>query len=328
MKMIRRLFALTLVLCLMMPLPMLARADMWMPPDEEYCHGVLSMCYEDDVCGGINTFLSNYVEANVLSYDASASNESVMAKVLKHLELNASLFPDDITKFVGEDGRVYMRVSQELFERRMQILFDRYIDASVHAGYMNEEVIVSASHFGGPIRVFASAYRVDYLGDRTYWVGFEVYKAPGSVNSYYTVCNRNLDTSQLESLGTGTATIRYGGDNEATNFKSTSFKLLKFSMDAENIPCTTPNVPYTHTVEPEHQTQPPTTATQSAETQPPVTETPATELLATEAAEETEPAVREENKPSNDYQMIIVVLLVIAIALMALIVILLLFKKR
>lgn len=331
MKEIKIGMTLILLVCMFISLSVPAGADMWFPPDEEANTAIVfSMVYSGGSCGGINAFLSNYVEANVTYFDSTTSEATAMAKTLKHLELNASLFGDKVSRFLGEDGRSYMRVSGDLFEERVRLLFDRYVDASEHAGYCEGDVIVSSEDYGGPIQVFASAYDVEYYGNRSYYVYFDVFKVTGTLNNWYSTANVDLPRDQLKHLGTGTAKIYYNGDNEAYEFYSTDFTLQFIKIDAEDIPCTSVNMPYITEEATILETGAPTEAPQP-ETEM-LSEPLMTKPVHPEVTAATEPTQASGSVPVNrnigSIRTILVVLLVIAVSLLAFLLVLLLYRKK
>lgn len=327
MKHIRKLTVLATVLCILMSLTICANADMWLPPDEDYNMAVVEMAFTNNACGGINTFLSNYVEADLSYFDSTASDATAIAKTIKHLELNANLFGDKISRFIGDDGQAYMRVSGSLLEERVRLLFNRYIDATEHAGYSDGDVIVSADNYGGPIQVFASATDTSYVGDRTYVVYFDVYKVTGSFSNWYRTCFLNLPEEGLQYLGSGSAKVRYNGDNDATEFYSTDFTLKVFKMEVEGIPCTEPNLPYITEEPTVPATEAPTEPVQTIETEPAVQETESQDTVQTEPVEEDQQE-GSENKDKGDLKLVILVLLVISCSVLAFLIVLLVFKRR
>ena len=335
-KHLRNITALVLLLCLAVMLPMTARADAWIPPDNNYNEDLMYFMLYGGNCYGFNAFLSNYAEANVRFFDADSSDEEAMQHLLKHIELNAKLFGSQVSQFTGEDGKPYMRVAESLLQTRMQALFGRTVDFTTHPGYQDGTVVVSAEHYDGPIEDFATANHIDYLGDGVYIVYFQVFKVTGTLDNWYGTYYYELPDDQVKELGTGTATFYYVGSDENTNYRSTDFALISFSMDARGIGCTTPNVPYgaaeptipeteapTETTAPAMETTEPTAAVTEAETEPIVTEAPETQSP-TAAPEPTQPSRPSGNAPD----MVIVVLLVIACTLLAFVLILLIFRRK
>jgi len=335
MKKMKRIVPLLLVMCLIISLSLVARADMWVPPDENYNHYLVDLPNQDGKCKALNSFLSNYVEANVSEWDTNASDQYVMDKVIKHLELNASLFPNDISAYTDADGRTCLRISEELFEKRVRILFNREIDASSHPGYQDHAIYVTAPDYGTMIRIFASANYVSYQGNEVNVVHFDIFLAPDSASNYYGISSSNISNYDLEQIGTGTAIVQFTGKPDQTDFRSTDFQLISYYMDAEGIPCTNPNAACPPPAETVPDTQPTVPTTAPAETEPPTepateAETePTTTTPSAAPTQEVQPtAPRQPANGGVNFRLTTIILLVISISLAALILVLVFFKKR
>lgn len=328
--------ALALVLCAVLVVP--AGADAWIPPDDHFNYYVQSLPYNSGSCAALNAFLSNYAEANLQHYDSETSDAAVNAMVLKHLELNAGLFGNQVAKVVGEDGRIYMKIAAECFEDRMWKMFDRSIPAQACPGYEDGYITVTAENFGGPIQVFASARDCVYLGNYVYQVWFDVFYVNQNFSNWYGTCYNDLPINKLSHMGSGEALFRFDGSTEQSGFTSTDFSLAWFDMDAPGIPCTNANEPYMPAPQTEP-TQPPAAETEPpvAETEPPISETETSEPEQTKATQPKDD--RDDRSPYRVPDMgiqwgrisralVLIAVLVVAIAVIALVIILLLFRRR
>ncbi len=327
----KKLVALVLVCLLAALLPLSVAADAWIPPDEKVNMYLLSAVHDNDYCTALNAFVSNYAEANMSAYTTGDSDDGPIRVVLKHLELNAHLFGEDVTSFQGEDGKTYMEISEERFENRMWKLFRRNIPAKDCPGYEDGVIRVSAESFGKPILVFATVYYCGYAGDGLYDVSFSVYHNPNGVTNEYRYCYMDAPGLGYATIGTGSARFRFE-DPDQTNFTSSDFQLVSFSMEANGIPCTNENLPYVAqgnqaADRPTGPVEVPTEA--STEPAAEVTETP---VRPTETEpEETKPVTQETERPvggGSRVLVIVVVALVIVAALLSLVVILLLYKLK
>lgn len=282
----RKLLALLLALLLCLTAPLSVAADAYIPPETPVSSGydILNAHKRNGTCKALNTFLSNFVEIALNSYDSHTSDSKVIAAVLKHIEINANYYSGSMSKFTGDDGKTYMKISESLFNKRMAALFGRNLSAHDCPGYDDGYITVTAEHYGGPIQVFASVYDVCIMGDGVYDVYFDVYFINKDFSGWYTTAHDNLPTGNLTHLGSGNAIIQYDGGETEDSISTSDFGLVEFTMDAEGIPCQGANVPYGY-VEP---------------TLPPETEAP-TEV---ETAPETEAPAEEEpeqvQKPTKD----------------------------
>lgn len=321
----QRLFALVLVLVLLGSLSLSASADAYIPPERIDGFDMNYAYMENGTCSALNTFLSNFVEMNMKSYSQDTRDEAVIAHVLKHLEINAGYYPADVKKTTGDDGKTYMKISESIFEKRMQRLFGKPIPAAQCPGYENGTITVTADHFGGPITVFASVYGCYPMGGDVYEVLFEAYRVDVDFSGWYSTAFTNLPWEKLTLLGGGSALIKYAGGKTDDTISTADFSLIEFTMEADGIPCTGANVPYNSTEE----TQPPETeAVTEPETAPetePATEPetmPEKETLPEnrkkDMDEEEEKAVSNNAQPQN-FTMILVIILVGAVVLLALI---------
>lgn len=323
----RRMICLLAAVLLVALLPMTAAADAWIPP-EGGGYDLELLPEIQGECKALNTFLSNYAETNLSYYDSQSGKDVAVATVLKHLELNAGLFPYDVFA-MEEDGVRYMRVSESAFERRMWLMFGKEYDAASLKGYAGGYVVVTAENFGGPIRVFASASRCRALGEGRYRVEFDVFYVDKDFGNWYSVPNSRLPMDCVTKLGSGEAIFLYDDASGADGLTSADFSLVKWQMSASGIPCTNENRPYgeeipqeTPGTEPESQE----TSEATEDTQP------------SEQTEQTKPDKPDEEEHREDYKrrekdtgattLILIVVLVVAVAVFALAVILLLFRRK
>ena len=349
MKTCKRILTLVMALLLMAAMPMTARADAWIPPDSMANLYLVSVYYDYNDCTALNYFISNYVEANLKEYQTDSSEDAVaIAGVLKHFELNAGLYPNDVSSFIGEDGKTYMKIAAGKFEDRVRQLYRREIAARDCPGYEDGHIQVSAENYGAAIRVVGIASNCSYLGDGNYKLGFRVYYIPEGVSDQYGLTCGAMDARGYQVLGEGVLTF-YFGDPTRTAFRSSDFQLTYFWMNAEGIPCTNPNVPMTRPEPPTEDTTPATTEapteettevttepTEAATTEPntEVTTEPSTEVTTEAPTEEVTVPTRDETGDEGGTGIVTelliraLVALVILLALVSLAVILLLFKKK
>lgn len=343
----RKLLALLLALVLCLTVPLSVAADAYIPPEEPAPSGydILNAHKKNGTCKALNTFLSNFAEIALRAYGSATPDEAVISAVLKHIEINADYYSGSMSKFTGDDGKTYMKVSESLFNKRMQALFGRSISASACPGYDDGYITVTADHYGGPIQVFASVYDVYVMGDGVYDVYFDVYFINKDFSGWYTTAHDNLPTEKLSLLGSGAAIVGYDGGETEDSISTSDFSLLEYFMTAEGIPCQGANLPYGYveeTLPPE--TEPPTEPETEPETEAP-----------TEAEDEVLPAPKEENKkedmdedeeeeeddrnPSDrdrknktsfsfDTQTILIIILVAAVVLFAVVVIAFIIVKK
>lgn len=341
----KRILTLVLALLLMAAMPMAARADAWIPPDSMANLYLVSVFYDYNECAALNYFVSNYVEANLEDYwPDSSENEVAIAGTLKHFELNAGLYPDDVSSFIGEDGKTYMKITAGKFEERIRQLYRREIAARDCPGYEDGYIVVSAENYGEVIRVVGIACECSYLGEGKYKLGFRVYYIPEGVSDQYTLTCAAMDERGYRVLGDGMATF-YFADPSRTAFRSADFQLTSFWMGVEGIPCTNPNLPMPQPEPPteettEATTEPTTEATTEATTEPTEGTTEPATAATTEAPTEAV-TVPSQGNAGNEMKgesgdrgtgteilIRVLVALVILLALVSLAVILLLFKKK
>lgn len=317
----RRTVSLLLAVLILSANVLCASADAFIPP--EYTgYDITTAHTEDGNCYALNVFLSNFVEIGLEKYDETTTDSEMMAAVLKHLEINAAFFSDDVSQVNGADGKTYMRVSESIFNTRMQKLFGRSIPASNCPGYEDGSILVSAAHFGGPIQVFASVYRCEKESDGIYRAYFDAYFVNQDFSGWHRTANRNLPAEKLTLLGKGEALVSYTAYDTLSSIASSSFSLVELSLDAQGIPCAGANLPYG--VE---ETEPPTEAPTEAPTEP---------ETVPQTQQETEPV---QTTPEKDFSespdsgtgagpLTLIIVLVLVVAILALVIILLLIKKK
>lgn len=322
----KRMLCLLLVLVICVSLAPPASADAILFPEDYPPYDITSAHLYNGSCKALNTFLSNFVEAGLSAYDQSSPDSLRIAVVLKHMELNAKSYSGDVKKVEGDDGKTYMRISSNAFEKRMDRLFNSNIPASACPGYEDGSILVSAAHFGGPIQVFASVTDCYEKSDDLYQVHFNAYLVNQDFSNWYGTANDNLPASKLTLLGTGKALVGYDGGETTNTISTADFTLDSFSLAAENIPCAGENLPYG--VEP---TEPPTEPPAELPTEAMVSETlTATAPVSTEPVQ-TAPVKDLDTNASSGIStglLILIVILILAIAVLALVVILLVFKKK
>lgn len=238
---------LALLLCAALTLP--AFADAWIPPtdDGKWNKALTSLPEDGSACEPLNRFLSRFAEADLADFCAESSEQKAIRAVLKDLELH----PDDSAVVCETDGAgvTYLRIPGEAFEDRALTVLDRVLHAEDCPGYRDGDIYVTADSFDAQPVVFAHAVWCEYIADGTYYVYFEVYAAEDSVEDCYTL-SYPADAKGIRQLGTGTATFLYAGDPEATVFEPNDFQMDTFHMEADELPYTNENLPYTPTEEP------------------------------------------------------------------------------
>lgn len=316
----RRIVSCLLAVLILSANVLCASADAFIPP-EYIDYDITTAHTEDGSCYALNVFLSNFVEIGLESYDKNTTDSQLMAAVLKHLEINAAFFSDDVSQVNGDDGKSYMRVTESIFNTRMQKLFGRSIPASNCPGYEDGSILVSAEHFSGPIQVFASVYRCEKESDGIYRAYFDAYLVNEDFSGWHRTANRNLPAEKLTLLGRGEALVGYTGSHSLSSISTSDFALVQWSMEAEGIPCAGANLPYG--VEP---TEPPTEAPSELPTEP-ATEAPT--QAPTEAPTLPEKDFGEENTAGlGTGTLVLIIVLVLVIAILALVIVLLVFKKK
>lgn len=323
----RKIVAFLLVVLLCAATVLSASADAYIPPESTAAsYNILSAHEKDGRCKALNTFISNFVEAGMLHYKDFAPESDLIAVVLKHIELNADLY-SGVKKVEGDDGKIYMKISEDLFDTRMDRLFDRDIPASACPGYEDGSILVSARHYNGPIRVFGSVYDCSQVEEGVYRVSFNAYLVNEDFSGWYKTAHDNLPQEKLSLLGSGTALVEYDGGETVDSISTADFTLLEYDLDAKGIPCTDSNLPYG--VE---ETQPSTESPTEEATQAPTEESKEEELPVTfpnEKAEEEEPEKEDgRDVPVRTIIPIAIVALVVIVALLALVVILLVIRKK
>lgn len=321
----RKILALALALLLCAAMAVSASADAIILP-EEVSYDITSAHLEDGSCYALNVFLSNFVEIGLAQYDQNTPDSEMMAAILKHLEINAKFFSGDVTQVSGEDGKTYMRVSESIFNTRMQKLFGRSIPASACPGYEGGSILVSAAHFGGPIQVFASVYNCTKESDGVYRAYFDAYLVNQDFSGWHRTANRNLPAEKLTLLGKGEALVSYNGYDTVSSISTSDFSLVQWSMDAQGIPCVGANLPYG--VE---ETEPPTEAPTEVPTEAPTqVSTEAPDPVPAEVVTTPELSDKSFDEPAqlSTGVLILIIVLVIVVALLSLAVVLLLRKKK
>lgn len=304
-KMITLLLA--LLLCAALALP--AFADAWIPPtdDGKWNRALTSLPEDGSACEPLNRFLSRFAEAGLADFRAESSEQEAIRAVLKDLELH----PDDSAVICETDdaGVTYLRIPGEAFENRALTVFDRPLRAEDCPGYLDGDIYVTADSFDAQPAVFAHAVWCEYIADGTYYVYFEVYALEDNVEDCYTL-SYPVDAEGIRQLGTGTATFLYAGDPETTVFEPNDFQPDTFHMEAEDIPYTNENLPYTPTEEP----------TESG--------TQETVVLPTDSARQNEPTTAEAGVSGRLVAILLAVALVVLLAAAVLIIILIKWRKK
>ncbi len=335
MKIYKRMMLLVLAVLLAAALPLNAAADAWIPPDTEANSYLQGLNYYYNDCFGLNAFVSNYVEANVKEFEVSeTSDDAAIAATMKHFELNARLFSEDISSFVGDDGKTYMKIAAAKFEERLRIMYGRKIAAEDCPGYQDGYIIVSAENYNTAIQVLGIVSSCVSWGDGYYYAEFQVYYVPEGVDDHYGRSCAELEEAGYQVLGGGNV-VFYHGDPRAISFRAADFQLQSFYMYAEGIPCTNRNLPMNQQEDP---TEAATEATAEAATDA-TTEAVTEESRETDTeprADEPEKSTSGKNRPSRterskeDSQLLLIglVVLVILVAVLALVIILLVFKRK
>ncbi len=321
----RKLTAILLAMLILSANILCVSADAFLPP-EMIDYNITSAHLDSDSCSALNVFLSNFVEIGLKSYNKNTPDSEMTAAILKHLEINAKFFSDDVTRVNGDDGKTYMRVSESIFNTRMKKLFGRSIPASSCPGYEAGSILVSAEHFGGPIQVFASVYSCKKEADGLYRAYFDAYLVNKDFSGWHSTPNRYLPAENLKLLGKGDALVSYTGYDTLASISTSDFYLVEFSMDAQGIPCAGANLPYG--VE---ETEPPTEAPTEAATEAP---TEASTDAATEAPTQPQLTVDLSEKSFDEPTglstgtLVLIIVLVMVITILALVIVFLVFKKK
>lgn len=328
----RKILCALMVLVLCLCNVFCASADAYIPQEPYY--DILTAHESNGTCSVLNTFLSNFVETGMTRYAQNSPASVVYETVLKHLEVNAQSF-SDVKKVNGDDGRTYMKVSESFFRRRMERLFGRDLPVSDCPGYDSGSILVTASHYGGPIQVFASVYDCTWEYDDVYRVWFDAYLVEEDFSGWYRTTHYELPEEKLSLLGRGDALVRYEGGETVSSVSTADFRLVEYTLNLEApVPCAGANLPYG--VE---ETEPPTESPTEEPTETPTaaqTEPETKPQKATETHPETEPRpttsldAQEKDASSgrNSGMLIIIIVLVLVIAVLSLLIILLVFKKK
>lgn len=328
----RKLLSLVMALLLCASSVLCASADAYIPSDPYY--DILSAHESNGTCSVLNTFLSNFVETGMTHYTQNSPASVVYETVLKHLEVNAQSF-SDVKKVNGDDGRTYMKVSEKFFRQRMERLFGQDLPVSNCPGYEDGSILVTASHYGGPIQVFASVYDCEWEYDDVYRVWFDAYLVEEDFSGWYRTTHYELPEEKLSLLGRGEALVTYYGGESVSSISTADFRLVEYSLQLEEpVPCAGANLPYgVEETEPptETPTEEPAEAPTAAQTEP---------ETKPQTAPETQPETKPLPTPSVDVQekdsssgtgsgmLIIIIVLVLVIAVLSLVIILLVFKKK
>lgn len=246
-------------------------ADAWIPPDNDCNYNLIASCGSKDECRAVNVFVSNYVEANVAVFGYNSDTSAAIKGTLKHFELNPGVYPDEVSSF-RENGKTYMKLTSDVFERRVKKLFGRTVSAKDCPGYQPDgDIIVSADNYDATITVFGSVAWIEYYGNHEYYAWFDVFRSPSGVAGKYNIPNYDLPNG-LDAIGSGYAYFYYYGDLDKTSFSSTDFELNEIHVNlSEAVPYANANEPYVP-------------ATTAPATEPAPTQAPATQ--ATEAPTE------------------------------------------
>lgn len=335
----KRILALLLTVLLCASIPLTAYADAYIPP-EAYGYDILTAHEFNNTCKPLNVFLSNFAEIGLPHFaKGETDEETVVAAVLKHLELNAQYYPNEVSKVDGDDGKTYMKIKKSIFDTRMERLFDMSVDFASLSGYTDGALLVTADHLNGPIQVFASVYAVGDLGGGNYEVLFDVYFIEQDFSGWYTTSHDNLPQNNISRLGGGQAVVYYGGGETVESISTSDFRLVELSMEMSRVPCAGANLPYGY-VEPtqppatEAPTQAPTEAPTQAPTDAPEESTRPEKSDDKDLDQEDEREKEDEKdakkqKSDADINLYLIVILVVAVTLLALVgCFMLILKKR
>ena len=323
----RKILSCLMALLLCAAFVLSASADAYIPQEPYY--DIETAHESSGTCSALNTFLSNFVETGITHYNQNSPASEVYAAVLKHLELNAKSF-SDVKKVNGDDGRTYLRVSERFFRQRMERLFARDLPVSDCPGYEDGSIQVTASHFGGPIQVFASVYDCEWEYDNIYRVWFDAYLVEEDFSGWYRTTHYELPEEKLALLGRGEALVSYSGGETVYSISTADFRLVEYSLNLEEaVPCAGANLPY-GVEETEPPTEAPTEPTQAQTEAPTEPETkpepkPETEPLPTLSQKEPE---KEESSGIGTGVLIVIIALVLVVAVLSLVIILLVCKKK
>ncbi|MBQ3426970.1 MAG: hypothetical protein IJH37_07500 [Clostridia bacterium] len=298
-----------------------ALADAWVPPDDKYNDALMSCPYEDEACRGLNTFLSNYAEANVYYYGSDSPDSVVIAGVLKHIELNGKAEET----FVSDTGTKYMAVNASVFEEACNRYFGRSISASSCPGYSNGRIVVSASNYKAPIKIFASSVYCRYDGNYQYLVSFEVFQCNGNAQDYYGIARNNLPPS-VTKVGEGECEMAFSGTQ--TTFKSSDFKLKTIKLTNNSPQATDENTPYVVQYQEQNKVQYQASENSRTEEENSQTEEVITPSVAPEAGNSTVKTTAGGSDSSLTTALLISVITAISLSALAAAIILLLFKKK
>ena len=312
----RKIFALILAVVMAAMLPLYASADAYIPPepvDNEY--DILTAHEHNGICKPLNTYLSNFAEMGLRKYYLDTPDKDVTACILKHIELNAQYYPQDVSKRTLDDGKTYMVISDDLFQSRAAHLFGRDIPAESCPGYEAGSITVTADHYGGPIDIIANVNSCYWAGDDLYEVFFDIYYIQTDFTGWYTTSYKNLPLENLTHRGTGRAIVSYAGGETESSISTSDFSLVEWEADVWGIAGPGDNLPYGYVEE----TVPPPT---EAET------TPETEPAPTAAPENQKDDLPAEAESTNGISSIILIITLVCIAVLLAVIILLLIALK
>ena len=334
----KKLFCILAVLLLLSVMAPAAYADAWFPAEDDMNEALISSPYTNGDCYALNVFLSNYAEMAMKDIDANTPLNSCISGLLKHFELNPTVYPNDVTSFLASDGSRYMQISGSKYEERMWDLFGRSASATDHPGYSNGVITVSAENYGAALTVYASAVSCYIMGENLYSVEFEIYNCTdSSFKGRYETANCNLPENRGTRIATGNALFYFYGGAAVTSFQVSDFTLMQYTLweVTGEFPYTNNNRPYESSPVTEEPTQAETqqpSASQSEPANESTTEStgPAEPTEASEynAAAEKEASTGKDKRPDLPINAIIWAVAITLISVIVLITILLLFRMK
>ncbi len=307
---------LALILCIAMPISAAADAIIYDP--SKVNENLIECPINEGDCKAINVFLSNLVEANVVKYEYNniEYKQVAIAGTLKHFELNGPLYAQ-VSSSKDPEGRTYMAIGADTFEKKLKQIFNTVIKASDCPGYKDGKIYVTAENFAAPINVFASVHLIQPIDDGTYKAFFYVYKASSELTNRYSTPHYLLPTENLERIAQGNCIFRFNGSLSQTSFSTSDFSVMRFNLsnyDSADFLYTNANEPYGSD-----------SADISSNPDNTVSSNPASDIL----SEKDDVMDEDGDSASMDFIMLIIIGVgIVVLALIVLVIVLTFFRKK
>lgn len=219
---------LALILCLAMPLSAAADAIIY---DPEGNINLLECWISSERCKGLNIFLSNYAELNIMSFPME--EDDAVKYTLKHFELNGPLYSGVSCK-QNDSGEKYMEIEADTFKSKAKQLFNVNVTPSMLSGYKLGKIYASAENYGAPITVFAVATGVEFNIKNFYIATFDVYLSKGEIENRYSLTPFDLPADKVEKIGSGKCSFGFYGSTTQDSFKASDFILRSYELEFYN----------------------------------------------------------------------------------------------